>query len=344
MADSSNSTAGWGEERPSAQQVRPFDGNRFPVWKARIRAKLQAARLLYVLDEPQDADPAPIGGSSSGSAESKNPKAVARSTRKLDQQEADEQRAYALLILALDDNHVAIVTSETEEGDVKAAWKVLLRMYERETTASKHQLRGELHRIKLNAGESIDAYKSRVLHLVSRLRAMKESVSEGEQSYCLLEGLPRSYDTLRQAMEVQEGLTFEQICSHLRDAQERLKGPSRTNFKEEHQAQDFVRRLNAVTMESTCTLCKAKGHWIGQCAKRKGTKPGECFVCGSTAHGWRSCPQQAEQLNAVGSGAGYDSEEQEDRPSSSWLEQADALVKRIREEKYATALVPSGRR
>jgi hypothetical protein len=336
MADSTSSTAGWGEERPSAQQVRPFDGRSFPVWKARIRAKLQATRLLYVLDEPQEADPAP-NGSGGSSAGGENKKAAARSVKKQDQQEADEQRAYAMLILALDDNHVAIVTSETEEGDVRAAWKVLLRMYERETTASKHQLRGELHRIKLNAGESIDAYKARVLHLASRLRAMKEGVSEGEQIYCMLEGLPRSYDTLRQAMEVQEGLTFEQMCSHLRDAQEKL----RVRAKEEQPARDLVRRLNAVTMESTCALCKTKGHWIGQCASRKGTKPGECFVCGATGHGWRACPQKAEQLNAVGSDD--ESEDQEDHQSS-WLAQADALVKRIREEKYSSALIPSGRR
>jgi hypothetical protein len=337
MADSTSSTAAWGEERPSAQQVRPFDGRSFPVWKARIRAKLQAARLLYVLDEPQDADPTPSSSGGSSVVGGDNKKTLARSVKKQDQQEADEQRAYAMLILALDDNHVAIVTSETEEGDVRAAWRVLLRMYERETTASKHQLRGELHRIKLNAGECIDAYKARVLHLVSRLRCMKESVSEGEQIYCMLEGLPKGYEMLRQAMEVQEGLTFEQICSHLRDAQEKL----RVRAKEEQPARDLVRRLNAVTMESTCALCKTKGHWIGQCARRKGTKPGECFVCGSAAHGWRACPQQGEQLNAIGADSG--SEESEVRESS-WLEQADALVKRIREEKYQTALIPSARR
>jgi hypothetical protein len=96
-------------------------------------------------------------------------------------------------------------------------------------------------------------------------------------------------------------------------------------------------------MESTCALCKEKGHWIGQCAKRKGTKMGECFVCGSTAHGWRVCPQRALQLNAVWA----DPDEEDDGhrgDQSSWLEQADALVKRIREEKYATSLVPSARK
>jgi hypothetical protein len=323
MADSTSSTAGWGEERPSAQQVRPFDGRNFPVWKARMRAKLQAARLLHVLDEPQEAAPTP-GGSSSGSS------------KKQSQHDADRQRVYAMLILALDDSHVAIVTSEAQEGDAGAAWRTLLRMYERETTASRHQLRGELHRIKLGAAESIDAYKARVLHLAGRLRAMKEHVSEGEQMYCMLEGLPRGYDTLRQAMEVQEGLTLDQACSHLRDAQERIK----TRAKEEQPARELARRLNAMSVEPTCALCSEKGHWIGSCSRRKGTKPGECFVCGSTAHGWRACTQRPEQLSMLGMPADDD----EQLRSDSWLEQADALVKRVREEKYASALVPSARR
>ena len=82
MADSTSSTAVLGEERPSAQQVRPFDGRNFPVWKARIRAKLQAARLLHVLDEPQEAAATPGGGSGSSS-----------NKKQQNQQDADRQRA-----------------------------------------------------------------------------------------------------------------------------------------------------------------------------------------------------------------------------------------------------------
>ena len=284
MADATGSPAGYGgEERPAAQQVRPFDGRNFPVWKARMRARLQAARLLHVLDEAsQEAAPP----SSSASA----------ATRKQHNHDAERQRVYAMLILALDDAHVAIVTSEAQEGDAGAAWRALLRMYERETTASRHQLRGELHRLRLGAGESIDAYRARVLHLAGRLRAMKEGVSEGELAYCMLEGLPRSYDVLRQAMEVQEGLTLDQMCSHLRDAQEKVKARA----KEEQPARELAHRLNALSVEPTCALCKEKGHWIGGCSRRKGTRPGECFVCGSTAHGWRACAQRTEQLHALG--------------------------------------------
>jgi hypothetical protein len=272
MADSTNQAVG--EERPGAQNVRPFDGRNFPVWKARIRAKLQAARLLHVLDEQPEAVPSSASSTASVS-----------SSKKQNQLETDRQRVYATLILSLDDNHVGIVTSEVQEGDAASAWRVLLQMYERETTASKHQLRSELHRVKLGTGETIDAYKARVLHIVGRLKAMKEPVSEGEQIYCMMEGLPKAYDTLRQAMEIQDGLTFSQMCSFLRDAQDK----QRAKNKEE---QVLVQKLNAMKVGSqstSCALCKQDGHWIGNCSKRKGTKPGECFICGRTGHSWRKC-------------------------------------------------------
>jgi hypothetical protein len=307
MADSSSSAGTMtGEERPGGQHVRPFDGRNFPVWKARIRAKLQAAGLLYVLDEPQEAAAfsSSSGGSSSGSStsaiavgddggstaprEQGVAKKQARGKRR-DTQEADQQRVYAMLVLALDDNHVAIVTSEAQEGDCAAAWRVLLRMYERDSTATKHHLRRELHRVRLGAGESIEAYKARVLYLASRLRSMKEHVSEGEASYCLLEGLPKAYDTLRQTLEVQDGLTFEQMCSYLRDTQDKMKARVREEQLAAMELQQL--ELNAVGSMPTgpCGLCKSQGHWIGQCPQRKGRQKGECFVCGGTGHGWRQC-------------------------------------------------------
>ena len=227
-----------GGAHPRSESLQMFRGTNFPVFKARLRARLQAAGLLYVLDGGEASTvvtaAATVGGSDGDDVMGTLP--VARSSKKerkakdsssagaigtagQDSQsssrggrvEQDRHRVYGMLILTLDDAHVAIVTSEVAEGDAAGAWRVLLRMYERDTTASKHQLRRELHRIKLGPVESIEAYRARVTHIVGRLRAMKEYVSEGEASYCLLEGLPKEYDVVRQSLEVQEALTTEQI-------------------------------------------------------------------------------------------------------------------------------------
>lgn len=324
-AGAPGSTAGGGTVGAhSRSEWLHFRGANFPVYKARMRAKLQAAGLLYVLDGGEasaSATAAAAGGSGDGgdAASTLPPQVKSSSSRKAagavgaagqDSQssrsdgrvEQDRQRVYGQLILTLDDAHVAIVTSEVAEGDAAGVWRMLLRMYERETVASKHQLRRELHRVKLGSTESIEAYKARVMHIVGRLRAMKEMVSEGETSYCLLEGLPKEYDVVRQSLEVQEVLTVEQLCSHLREAQERLRLRHRES---KLAAMQMEQQLNAMGMNdrsrysragggdagstSVCGLCRQAGHWIGACPRRKGRASGECFVCGSVGHGWRDC-------------------------------------------------------
>ncbi len=328
------STAGLdGGAHPRSESLQLFRGVNFPVFKARVRARLQAAGLLYVLDGGEASTAvtaaATVGGGdgddvmgtlprSSKDKKTKDSSAAgAAGTAGQDSQsssrggrvEQDRHRVYGMLILTLDDAHVAIVTSEVAEGDAAGAWRVLLRMYERDTTASKHQLRRELHRIKLGPVESIEAYRARVTHIVGRLRAMKEYVSEGEAGYCLLEGLPKEYDVVRQSLEVQEALTTEQICAYLKDAQEKLK----LREKEEKLAASILtQHLNAVGMdhraaragggEPVCGLCSKQGHWIGRCPRRKGKAPGECYACGDAGHSWRDC-DELESGSAHGNSA-----------------------------------------
>lgn len=115
-------------ERTGGKRALPtFNGKKesFPVWKARVRAWLQAESppLLYVLEEAQVASSSEDSSSSSsgvGKAEKK----------KLERQERDRLKVYNALISSLDDTHVGIVVAEVAEGDAVGAWKILLRRYE----------------------------------------------------------------------------------------------------------------------------------------------------------------------------------------------------------------------
>lgn len=365
-------TAGLGAGAHPRSESLLFRGVNFPVYRARLRARLQAAGLLYVLDGGGEASAitnaaaavgsGDVGGDAAagtlppterkmrmkagGAVSAMGPLDPASSIARSDvRAEQDRQRVYGTLIMTLDDAHVAIVTSEVTEGDAAGAWRVLLRMYERQSAASKHHLRRELHRIQLGATESVEAYKARVTHIVGRLKAMKEVVSEGEACYCLLEGLPKEYDIVRQTLEVQDSLGLEQVCSHLRDVQERLKLRDR---EKKLAAGKTAQQLNATSTsasdgEPVCGLCKKQGHWIGRCYRRKGTAPGECYVCGEEGHSWRDCddlekaggaatPARTKTLNAAGlesdSGRATGAHDSEDdwrpRPGS-LLDQADKL-------------------
>lgn len=355
------SAAGLGAGAHPRPESLLFRGVNFPVYRARLRARLQAAGLLYVLDGGGEASAianaaAAVGSGDGGDAAGTLPpterkkKAGAasvagpvdsQSSRSDGRAEHDRQRVYGTLILTLDDAHVAIVTSEVAEGDAAGVWKVLLRMYERESVASKHHLRRELHRIQLGATESVEAYKARVTHIVGRLRAMKETVSEGEACYCLLEGLPKEYDIVRQSLEVQDSLTLEQVCAHLRDAQERLK----LRDREKKLVAAKASQLNAVEAdnraarargsEPVCGLCKKQGHWIGRCHLRKGKAHGECYVCGEEGHSWRDCDDlekgaasRSKTLNAAGLETGTVASTQDGGwkpPGGSLLDQVDKL-------------------
>ena len=108
-------------------------------------------------------------------------------------------------------------------GDAAGVWRTLVAHYERKTLANKAHIRSMLHKSRMNDDEPFDVYKARIMHLAASLKSMSETVEEGELATVLLEGLPRSYRGVRQALQVQEHLSLNSISAHLRDHQERSK-------------------------------------------------------------------------------------------------------------------------
>ena len=258
----------------------------FPVWKARVRAWLQAESppLLYVLDEatPPAADAAssPNGGG----------KALATARAKGERHELDRQRVYNALISSLDDTHVGIIVTEVAEGDAQGAWRILLRKYERNTVASRNQLRRELHTLRLGDAEGVDEYKARALHIASRLRAAKEVVGDGEVLFCLLEGLTPAYDMVRQALEVQDVVDLEAACCHLREVEDRIRR-RKPSTEAESAAQLSKMSTGGLSGTRPCLVCRESGHLTWACPKRRASG---CYRCGSHSHVVRECQGPVE--------------------------------------------------
>jgi hypothetical protein len=322
-------------DRGARRALPVFNGRSsgFPVWKARVRAWLQAESppLLYVLDGAgaanlalQDATAQGAAGPASAATASSSGNAPggaagAKAAKKREERlELDRLRVYNALISALDDVHVGIIVSEVAEGDAQGAWKILLRKYERNTAASRNQLRRELHTLRLASKESVDEYKARGLHIAARLRATKEVVSDGEVLFCLLEGLPAAYDMVRQALEVQDIVELETACSHLREVEDKIRrravGPSasavsksaaRTSESVQGEGASEVApagQLNRMGAEGPgwrpgggasgsrprqpCVVCGKQGHGLWECSRRKTSG---CFRCGARGHSVREC-------------------------------------------------------
>lgn len=298
-------------ERVGARRALPVFNGRgvsFPIWKARVRAWLQAAipPLLYVLEESSvssggEAHEASVSSSSSGvaaSGVSGGASGSAKAKKKEERQaEADRLKVYNTLISALDDAHVGMIVTEVTEGDALGAWKILLRKYERNTVASRNQLRRELHSLRLSVNESVDEYKARAMHIVARLRSSKESVSDGEILYCLLEGLPAGYAMVKQAMEVQDVVDVDEACDHLREVEDKLRrvdAMSESSSSMSGGSASVVQetKLNRIGTSDErgpsgrarrCFVCGRGGHVASECSKR--CYDG-CYRCGGAHRVW----------------------------------------------------------
>lgn len=314
-------------ERGARRALPTFNGKStsFPVWKARVRAWLQAESpsLLYVLDAPTtgplqpdaqhqlaaaaSASSVSLAASAAAGGVGASGKAAAAAKRKEERHEQDRLKVYNTLLSALDDTHVGIIVTEVAEGDAAGAWRILLRKYERNTAASRNQLRRELHTLRLVESESIDEYKSRGLHIASRLRATKEVVSDGEVLYCLLEGLPPAYDMVRQALEVQDIVELEAACSHLREVEDKIR--RRAVVMKEIGAGALgapangreAIQLNKIEANSgggpsgPCPVCGRRGHTMFSCSRRHTSG---CFRCGARGHSVRECRGPFEMSEA----------------------------------------------
>jgi hypothetical protein len=291
-------------ERVTSRRALPVFNGRgasFPVWKARVRAWLQASTpsLLYVLEESviSEAQEVQTASSSSSSSSVVGPTSgsnVIQKGKKKDgkQVEVDRLKVYSMLITSLDDAHVGMIVTEVVEGDAMGIWKILLRKYERNTLASRNQLRRELHSLKLGVSESVDEYKSQTMHIVGRLRSSKEIVSDGEILYCMLEGLPMGYAMVKQAMEVQDVIDIEVACGHLREVEDKIRravdlANSGSEVASEASNESKVNKMGVERSRNNfsrkCLVCGRDGHTAYACSKRCCDG---CYRCGGEHRVW----------------------------------------------------------
>jgi hypothetical protein len=142
--------------------------------------------------------------------------------------------------------------------------------------------------IKLDGNQAFDMYKARFTNLVHKLKEMGEKVSPAIQRYVILKGLPASYDSLIQSLKVNDKLTLEEVCIHIKDCYECDKlhprdysvvdlnaGPDKVGFTGLSYANYIAKyRGNKVKPrhDDTCHTCGNPGHYARDCAMAKGFK------------------------------------------------------------------------
>lgn len=235
----------------------------FFAWKLKVLAYLQPLGLKDVVVNPELEDENVGTQSSSSSTSSKRgADASVASQRKA-------EKAYGILLNLLEDQLIDLIAN-VEPGNAHGVWKVLLETYEAKSTATLCHTLDLFMNITFKS-ESFDMYKARFLNLVQRLKEMGETVSPAIQRYVLLKGLPASYDSLVQSLKVNDKLTIEQVCIHIKDYYESAKRQPRdlqlVDLRED--PTEMVALAAHKKRDNTCYTCGNTGHYSKNCAMNK---------------------------------------------------------------------------
>jgi len=133
--------------------------------------------------------------------------------------------------------------------------------------------------------ESFDLYLAKINSVIMRLKQMKSEVNAEEQLYVLLNGLPDSYDSLRQSLEVNDK-SFDECCQKIRDYEE-VANARRVSRNDGNDNTDVVNYAGNNRRDIECYTCRKKGHISVYCPNNKDVK--KCMKCLKLGHTDEEC-------------------------------------------------------
>jgi hypothetical protein len=275
-------------------RVPHFNGKDFPVWKMKILAYLGVRGLAEIIQRKLTPEEKETG---------------------IIQTDLDKMyKAYSILLLALS-NEQARFVMDISYGDANGIWQNLIRRFERITTASKSHTRTLLGQSEMKEDELFDSYLARIKELQVKLIQMGEAPSQSDLRYILLKGLPESYNTLVESLDVNNLIDFDEVCDHIRDYQEKRQIKLNAAPKEpDSDAANYAagrsrieprigdkRRAeymsnsnhndnsdyNKTKSEMKCFTCDKSGHRAFDCYSNENKK--KCYYCRKVGHTDEEC-------------------------------------------------------
>lgn len=259
------------------RNIKPFDGEKYSIWKFRIRALLSEMNVLKVIESD------PIIRDSSW--------------------DKSNRIAKSIIVEYLSDSYLGFANEDSTAKDIL---KSLDALYERKSIATQLALRKKLLGMKLQGDVTLIRHFAAFDDLITELLAAGAKLEETDKVAHLLLTLPSSYDGVITAIETlsEDNLTLAFVKTRLLDHEVKLKNESNDTSAKVLQAaaEGKKRQFRKRNFENHTFSNNQKDQ-----NTRKKFNIAKCYHCGRKGHVKNDCyyfkrlnqPKSTDRLRTV---------------------------------------------
>lgn len=262
-----------------------FDGTNYPTWAYIMHHVLVANNLWNIvagLDiRPQSVVsanfPVALGAGNATISSSSSTSALSPPTQEHVRWDGRDAQALALIVVSLERGIIPHIRSCKTSKD---AWDTLASLYRIRSQARVDNLRKQLDDLKMDDGESMDAYLTKVNGLKEQLANIDEVVPDSQIVSATVNGLPDSYQGFATTWHLvakcnPNHYTFDQLVTLLLQEEQsgafgtHRKGTGKTtntSGKPKNNAGSDANQ-NGEKKQKRCSYCRKLGHHISECWK-----------------------------------------------------------------------------